>query len=219
MNIVFISPPLAGKGTQSSRLKNILNIPHISTGSLLRKKAKDTDELAFTLRDLISRGELVDDNLMIEIIKERIALDDCKNGYILDGFPRTINQAELYEKLLIDMNLPLGKVIYLNITYDVAVARINGRLTCETCGAVYNSFNEETKPLKEDTCDACNSTLVKRADDNVETLLDRFTQYNEKTAPLIEYYREKGNIYEFDSSKEPSTVTQKIVELVRGNID
>lgn len=203
-SIIFIAPPAAGKGTQSALMVEKYGIPAISTGDILRDKAKEDSAEGKEIKELLAAGKFVNDETIVNILKERLSKSDCQNGYILDGFPRNVSQAKIYDQMLEESNKDLGIVILLDLDEEIAKKRIIGRQTCPTCGAIYNSLIEESMPKKENTCDNCGSTLTRRADDNEETFSVRYATYVEKTAPLIDYYDQKGVLYRVESgiSKE-----------------
>lgn len=215
-NIIFIAPPAAGKGTQAVMLSSKYNIPHISTGDILRN-AQDNTERGKYITNEISNGRFVSDQLMLELLTERLSQSDCKNGYILDGFPRNIEQAKQYENILEKLNESLGYVIVLDIDKELAKARIVGRSSCPKCGKVYNESFDELKPIKENTCDVCNISLTKRSDDNAQTFDDRFATYLQKTKPLIDYYENKNVLYHVDSSFGKDQTFNQIENILRGS--
>jgi len=219
-SIILIAPPAAGKGTQSKLLTEKYQIPHISTGDLLRKIVEENSELGNMVKNLVDNGKFVDDNTMLQMIENRITQPDCVNGYILDGFPRNVNQAESYLALLQKLGKPLGDVIYLDLPKETARKRIVGRLSCTNCGAIYNDQFEDSKPTHFGTCDKCGSSLNKRKDDNDETFENRFKTFEEQTKPLLDYFKSKGNLFIVGSgiSKERTfSEIQKIIE--RGSHD
>lgn len=213
-SIIFIAPPAGGKGTQSNLVKEEYNIPHISTGDLLRGASNSTSPIANTIKELLSTGSLLPDEIVVELLKDRIKEDDCNNGYILDGFPRNIKQAEIYESMLKDLNKDLGIVILLSIDKEVAKERIVNRLSCPNCGAVYNNLIEGLKPNIEGKCDKCHTDLIRRSDDTAETYDKRYDEYILKTQPLIEYYKNKNILYEIDSSLGTNITFNKIKEIL-----
>ena len=166
-DIILIAPPAAGKGTQAKLLSAKYHIPHISTGDLLRKAVNDQTELGNMVKETMESGQLVSDDIVLQLLEKRITEADCQNGYILDGFPRTVNQAQSYLQLLAKLNRPLGDIIYLDASKEVIKTRIIGRLSCPACGAVYNDLVEDNKPKKFGTCDLCNGPLSKRNDEIV----------------------------------------------------
>ena len=183
MNIIFLGPPGAGKGTQAQRICDALNIPQISTGDILRRAIKEGTETGLKAKSFIDAGQLVPDDVIIDIVKERLVMADCGNGYILDGFPRTVPQAEA-----LDTFATIDTVIELDVADQVLVDRLSGRRVCLKCGATYhvNMLNGETR------CAKCGEELVQRPDDKAETVLNRLEVYHAQTAPLIGYYGDKG---------------------------
>ncbi len=188
MNMIFLGAPGAGKGTQAEVVCKELNIPAVSTGNMLREAVKNGTAAGLAAKEYMDRGDLVPDEVVIGILKDRIAMDDAKNGFILDGFPRTVPQAEALEK----MGVRIDKVIEIDVPDEAIIARMSGRRVCEGCG---NSYHIEYKPTKvEGICDACGAKVVQRADDKPETVLARLATYHEKTAPLKDYYQSKGKL-------------------------
>ncbi len=191
-NIIFLAPPAAGKGTLSEMLTEKYGYGHISTGDLLREEIKNKTEIGKQAESLMKEGKFVSDDVIVKLISNRITKDDCKNGYILDGFPRTKVQALKYDELLESLGKDLGIVIYIDIDKDMAIRRACSRITCPKCGRIYNKYSEEMKPKTEGICDDCGESLVQRADDNEETFTKRFEEYINKTMPLYDYYKNKG---------------------------
>ena len=191
-NIIFLAPPAAGKGTLSEMLTEKYGYGHISTGDLLREEIKNKTEIGKQAESLMKEGKFVSDDVIVKLISNRITKDDCKNGYILDGFPRTKVQALKYDELLESLGKDLGIVIYIDIDKDMAIRRACSRITCPECGRIYNKYSEEMKPKTEGICDDCGESLVQRADDNEETVTKRFEEYINKTLPLYDYYKNKG---------------------------
>ncbi|HPF83227.1 MAG TPA: adenylate kinase, partial [Bacilli bacterium] len=217
-NIIFIAPPAAGKVTQAEMLSSKYSIPHISTGDILRNASLEDTERGRMIANEMSLGNFISDDIIIELLKERLTKSDCNNGYILDGFPRNIEQAKQYEIILKEMNKKIDYVIYLDIDEETASNRILGRISCNNCGSVYNELIESAKPKVNGICDKCNSKLIKRLDDNAETFKNRFDAYVNKTKPLIDYYKEKGILYCVDSNLEKENTFKQIEDLIRGNI-
>lgn len=216
-SIILIAPPAGGKGTHASLLTNEYKIPHISIGELLRGAANDTSETALMIKKLQAEGILVPIEIVMELISERIQKDDCKNGYILDGFPRSIEQATQYDKLLEKLGKDIGKVILLNLDKEIAKSRIVNRLSCPKCGRVYNSANVELMPKVEGKCDDCDVSLIHRSDDNAETYEKRYQVYITETQPVIDYYKEKGVLYEIDSSIGKDLTYKEIKKILETN--
>ena len=213
-SIILIAAPAAGKGTEAAILKEQYNMPHISTGDMLREKAQEDSDLGRDIYYKINNGIFVSDELIISILKERIQKEDCNNGYILDGFPRNVAQAEAYSEMLNELGKDLGIVIVLDIDKKLAASRIAGRISCPECKEVYNTNNEEMKPKTEGVCDKCGSALVKRADDNEETYMDRYNTYIEKTSPLIDYYEKQGVVYHVNSNNGKDETHRQVVEIL-----
>lgn len=207
-SIIFIAPPAAGKGTQSSRLSKEFNLEHISTGDLLREEVKKGNT---ELKQMMESGSLVNDDIILTILKNKL---ETVNDYILDGFPRNLNQAITLDEMLKQNNTKIDAVIYLDLDKETAKKRIVGRVSCPKCGNVYNTMIDGMNSKVNMICDDCKSSLVKRSDDNEETFNVRFDTYMNETAPLIEYYQNKGNLYQIDSSKNPEEVYQEIKKVL-----
>lgn len=199
-NIIFIAPPAAGKGTASALVCEKYNIPHISTGDLLRDEIANQTKLGIEIKDAMARGEFVSDEVITKLLKKRLSLKDAKKGYILDGYPRNIKQAEIYDDLLKELSYDMGVVIFLDIDKDTAMKRALSRVVCSKCGLSYNLDNKELSPIKEGICDACGGELKTRGDDNKETFITRFDTYMKETYPLIEYYEKKNNLVKIEVS-------------------
>ena len=215
-NIILIAAPAAGKGTEAAILKEQYNMPHISTGDLLRAAREDGSERAKIIAKHQDEGSFVPFEIVLELLKERISKPDCNNGYILDGFPRDVKQAEAYQEILKETGKELGVVIVIDIDKHLAAARIAGRLSCPDCKAVYNvtSSDEELLPRVEGICNKCGAKLVKRADDNEETYMERYNTYLEKTAPLIEYYEKYGVVRYVDGNKGKDFTHEQIEKIL-----
>lgn len=207
-SIIFIAPPAAGKGTQSSRLSKEFNLEHISTGDLLREEVKKGNT---ELKQMMESGSLVNDDIILTILKNKL---ETVNDYILDGFTRNLNQAIALDEMLKQNNTKIDAVIYLDLDKETAKKRIVGRVSCPKCGNVYNTMIDGMNSKVNMICDDCKSSLVKRSDDNEETFNVRFDTYMNETAPLIEYYQNKGNLYQIDSSKNPEEVYQEIKKVL-----
>lgn len=199
-NIIFIAPPAAGKGTASALVCEKYNIPHISTGDLLRDEIANQTKLGVEIKDAMARGEFVSDEVITKLLKKRLSAKDAKKGYILDGYPRNIKQAETYDDLLEELSYDMGVVIFLDIDKDIAMKRALSRVVCSKCGLSYNLDNKELSPIKEGICDACGGELKTRGDDNKETFITRFDTYMKETYPLIEYYEKKNNLVKIEVS-------------------
>lgn len=213
-SVILIAAPAAGKGTEAALLKEQYNMPHISTGDILREKAKENSEIGRDINYKINNGIFVSDELIIEILKDRIQRNDCINGYILDGFPRNVAQAEAYQKMLKELGKELGVVIVIDIDKNLAASRIAGRVSCPKCKEVYNTNSQELKPKTDGICDKCGEKLVKRADDNEDTYMDRYNTYIEKTSPLIEFYDKQNVVYHVDGNNGKDSTHKQVVEIL-----
>ena len=205
MNIIFLGPPGAGKGTQAQRICAALNIPQISTGDILRRAMKEGTPTGMKAKSYIDAGQLVPDEVIIDIVKDRLQMDDCKAGYILDGFPRTVPQAEALEQFA-----KIDSVIELAVEDEKLIKRISGRRVCTKCGATYHISLLGDKT----TCDNCGETLIQRNDDKAETVLNRLTVYHSQTAPLVAFYEGKGLLKKVDGDGEMDAIFGKIMEAL-----
>ncbi|MBR0380109.1 MAG: adenylate kinase [Mogibacterium sp.] len=209
MRAVLLGPPGAGKGTQAVRLVEKYNVPQISTGDIFRRNIKEGTELGKKAQEYMNAGKLVPDELVVDLVKDRLMQDDCKNGYLLDGFPRTIFQAEELDKFLAEQGQKLDAVINFEVGYDTLIERLTGRRVCKECGAGYHIKN--MPPKVEGVCDKCGSELEQRKDDTKETAVSRISVYEESTAPLIDYYTGTGALRNFNAEKEPDELLKDIV--------
>ncbi len=214
-NIIFIAPPAAGKGTQSAILEKKYNLPHISTGDILREESKKDTELGRYIAEVLSSGSLVKDDVTYTLLQNRLSESDCKNGYVLDGFPRNIEQAYKYDEILKNLNQELGYVIKLDINEETLEKRITGRRICENCKTVYNINSETEKPKQESICDKCGGRLYQRNDDNVTSFRNRYKVYVEKTKPLLDYYKEKGILYVINGDDSVESIAKKIDKVLK----
>ncbi len=188
MNLILLGAPGAGKGTQAEVISEALNIPQISTGNMLREAVKNGTEYGLKAKAAMESGALVSDDIVIGILKDRIAADDCKNGFILDGFPRTVPQAEALD----EMGVRIDKVLEIFVDDETIKTRVSGRRVCEGCGATYHVLYKPSK--SEGTCDKCGAKTIIRKDDQPETVLERLAVYHEQTAPLKDYYEKQGKL-------------------------
>ena len=202
MNIILLGAPGAGKGTQAEAICNHLSIPAISTGNIIREALKSGTELGKKAKSYMEEGKLVPDEVVIGIIQDRLSKEDCQNGFILDGFPRTIPQAEALDA----MGVVIDKVIDLEVPDDKIVQRMSGRRVCETCGASYHLLYK--KPAAEGVCDKCAGALVQRKDDHPDTVKERLHVYHEQTEPLKDYYRKQGKLFIVNGQEEVENTTK-----------
>ena len=216
-NIMFIAPPAAGKGTQAEMITAKYNIPHISTGDILREIAKQDSEIGNYVAETMASGKLVKDEITYQLIEERLSRDDCKNGFIIDGFPRKLDQAIEYDKILAKLGYEVGHVFLLNISTKTLEKRITGRRVCEDCNAIYNINDTAKAPQVESVCDKCGGKLYQRKDDNLESFQTRFAMYQEKIEPIIEHYRKQNVLHEIDSNHEFDEVFRQIDEIISKN--
>lgn len=215
-NIIFIAPPAAGKGTISSMICSKYNIPHISTGDLLRNEIANSTKIGLEIKDLMARGEFVSDELITKLLKKRLSNKDCHKGFILDGYPRNLLQASIFDKLLEELGFDEGIVIFLDVDKEVALNRIKSRMVCPKCGMSYNTSTPELSPVREGLCDNCSSTLKIRNDDTEETFIDRFETYMKETYPLVEYYQSKNNLVRIDvNNKSADTVFEEVKNVIK----
>lgn len=210
MRLVLLGPPGAGKGTQASAIIKKYDIPHISTGDIFRANIKKGTELGKKAKAYIDKGQLVPDELVVSIVKDRLLEDDCKDGFLLDGFPRTVNQAKALDEELAKMELKLDHVINIDVESDELIKRAVGRRICKNCGATYHiEFNP---PKKEKRCDVCGGELYQRDDDTEETVTNRIEVYLKQTKPLVDYYTQKGIIFSVDGNQAIEDVFKDIVK-------
>lgn len=201
MKLIFLGAPGAGKGTQAEVVSERLSIPTISTGNIIRAAIKDGTEMGKKAKDFIEKGALVPDEVVIGIIKDRLKADDCKNGFILDGFPRTVPQAEALD----EMGIEIDKVIDIEVPDEKIAARMSGRRVCQGCGASYHLLYK--KPEKDGVCNSCGGELVQRKDDHPDTVLERLSVYHTQTEPLKEFYEKKGKLRIVEGQEEIADTT------------
>ena len=213
MNITFISAPAAGKGLLSSRLQKKYGFPHISIGDLLR--GVDDEKL----KKQLENGEFVDNRLIARLLSERLSKDDCKNGFILDGFPRNMTQISIYEEVCEKANDKANIIIVLDIPREVGEKRVVGRRVCLNCGNVFNDLFEHSKSKVPGVCDNCGHELIKRADDNIETYERRYDTFLKKTKPVIDYFEARGKVYHVDSSGSSDETFSEIEKIIGGYND
>ena len=212
MKIIMLGAPGAGKGTQAKMIAEKYGVPHVSTGDIFRANIKEGTELGKEAKQYMDQGLLVPDELTVKILLDRVAKDDCKNGYVLDGFPRTIPQAEVLDKALNELGDRIDYAIDVEVPDENIVKRMGGRRACLTCGATYHI--EHVPPKKEGICDKCGSELVLRDDDKPETVKNRLSVYHEQTQPLIDFYTEKGVLRTVDGTQDMKDVFAAIVKIL-----
>ena len=212
MKIVMLGAPGAGKGTQAKMISAKYQIPHISTGDIFRANIKDGTELGNKAKSYMDQGLLVPDELVVDLVVDRLTWDDAKEGYILDGFPRTIPQAEALTKALSEKNEKLDFAVDIEISDEAIVERMGGRRACVACGATYHIVN--IPPVKEGVCDKCGAELILRDDDKPETVLKRLEVYHEQTQPLIDYYRNEGCLREVDGTLEMAEIFASVCRIL-----
>ena len=208
MNLILLGAPGAGKGTQAEVICNTLHIPAISTGNILREAIKNETALGMEAKSYMDGGKLVPDEIVINILKERLQQDDCQNGFILDGFPRTVPQAEALDQ----MNIRIDRVIDIEVPDEKITARLSGRRVCESCGASYHTVYKPSK--EEGVCDACGGKTVQRKDDHPDTVKERLRVYHEQTEPLIDYYTKTGKLVVVEGQEEVADTTALTLKAV-----
>ena len=212
MKIIMLGAPGAGKGTQAQMIADQYHIPHVSTGDIFRANIKNGTELGMEAKKYMDQGLLVPDELTVKILLDRVAEEDCKEGYLLDGFPRTIPQAEVLDKALTELGDAIDYAINVDVPDENIVKRMSGRRACLSCGSTYHM--EHIPPKKEGVCDKCGNELVRRDDDKPETVLNRLEVYHKQTQPLIQFYEEKGVLRTVDGTKPMKEVFDSIVEIL-----
>lgn len=211
MKIVLLGPPGAGKGTQAKSISNRYSIPHISTGDIFRKNISENTPLGIEAKSFMDNGQLVPDEVTINMVKERLKEDDCKSGYLLDGFPRTVSQAEALESFLQERNESLNTALLIDVPSDFILERMTGRRVCPSCGASYHvKFN----PAVDGKCELCGTEVVQRKDDTEETVKERLDVYKEQTQPLIDFYKEKELLSVVDGTKAINEVFENICDAL-----
>ena len=215
-NIILIAPPAAGKGSLAELLEKKYSMVHISTGDILRDVAGRNDEIGMYVLDTISSGAFVKDEIIYQLLEERLQQSDCENGYVLDGFPRNMEQAKKYEEILKTIGRPLGHVIVIDIDKELLRKRITGRRICKDCGAIFNINSKEKMPKQDSICDNCHGELYQRSDDNLEAFEHRYETYLKVTEPLIEYYTQKGVLYHVDGNRTLDELLQEVEAIIIG---
>ena len=216
-NIMFIAPPAAGKGTQAELVTEKYNLPHISTGDILRDIAKEDSEIGNYVAETMASGKLVKDEITYQLIEDILAKEDCKNGFIIDGFPRNLEQAIEYDKILAKLGYEVGNVILLDIEPKTLEKRITGRRICEDCRTIYNINDPASTPKIESVCDSCGGKLYQRKDDNLEAFQTRYAMYQEKTEPIIEHYRKQNVLHVINGEDTVENVFKQVDEIISKN--
>jgi adenylate kinase len=212
MNLILLGAPGAGKGTQAKFIVEKYGIPQISTGDMLREAVANGTELGKKAKEFMSQGKLVPDEIVIGIVKERLRQKDCEGGFILDGFPRTIAQAEALDRIMAEMGRKIDAVINISVPEEEIVRRIVNRRICRKCGAIYHLIYDP--PKRPGICDKCGGELYQRDDDREEVVRQRFAVYRKSTQPLIDYYRKRGVLYEVDGTKDIESVKSEILSIL-----
>lgn len=211
-NLVFFGPPGAGKGTIAQVLASDTGLVHISTGDIFRKEIKNETELGLKAKEYVTSGGLVPDDLVAEMVSSRLSEEDCREGFILDGFPRTLPQAELFKEALEKTGLHIDCVVNFEAPESLLIKRLTARIICKSCGQNFNKIF--SPPKKEGVCDLCGGTLYQRPDDSLETAKDRLKVYNEQTAPLIDYYTKEGLLISVDGSQQKEVTYPAVLEVL-----
>ncbi|MBK5251359.1 MAG: adenylate kinase [Peptostreptococcaceae bacterium] len=215
MRLILLGPPGAGKGTQAVGIVKAFGIPHISTGDIFRKNLKEGTELGVRAKNFMDKGLLVPDELVVEIVEDRLKVKDCEEGFLLDGFPRTFVQAKELDEVLGRMNVSMDNVVNIEVDKNILIGRAVGRRICRGCGATYHvEFNPSAK---DGVCDLCGGELYQRSDDNEETVSKRIQVYLDQTQPLIEYYSKQGILIDIDGKQDIAKVATDIGEALKGN--
>lgn len=212
MHLILMGAPGSGKGTYAAVLKEHYRVPHISTGEIFREAIAKETPMGLIAKTYIDKGNLVPDEITNEIVKERLKKSDCKDGFLLDGYPRTINQAEIFTKILVELNIELDAAVNLEIDYDTVVTRIINRRACPNCGKGYNVIS--CPPKKDGICDECEAPLYTRKDDNELTVKSRLEVYDRETKPLVDYYRKLGKLVSIDSNGTINDVVKDIIKTL-----
>ena len=212
MRLILLGAPGAGKGTQAEMLTKLYDIPCISTGNIFREHISNNTELGQKAKAYMDEGKLVPDSLVIELVKSRITQDDCKNGMIFDGFPRTIPQAEALDVMLKELNIPIDYVVNVDVPDEMIVDRMAGRTVCPSCGASYHKINKPEAVAGK--CDLCGADLIQREDDKAETVMKRLNVYHDQTEPLIAYYKEQGKVLDINGVGAVEEVRDRVKQAL-----
>lgn len=214
MNLILLGPPGAGKGTQAKKISSRFHLPHVSTGDMFRETAESGSELGVKLKEYMSAGVLVPDEVVIEVVKERLSKPDSEKGFLLDGFPRTVMQARALDKLLKEKNQKIDAVLSIHLSEEEVIERLSNRRVCSSCGANYNALTQP--PQSNDRCDLCSGKVIMRDDDNPGTIKKRLKVYNDQTSPLIDYYSASGVLQKVDGSKPVEEVFKNLCVFIKG---
>ncbi len=214
MNIILMGPPGAGKGTQADFIKAKYRVPHISTGDMFRDAVKKGTPMGQEAKKYMNEGKLVPDQVTIGIVEDRLAEDDCQAGFLLDGFPRTINQAEALDKVMDKLGKKIDAAINIFVPDKILIERMSGRVSCKECGTVYHLVF--SPPSQSGKCDKCSGELIQRSDDNAETAVNRLQVYIEQTSPLLDYYKNKGLLKDVDGNRDSKSVGSEIESILNG---
>ena len=210
--LILLGPPGSGKGTQSAKITEKYQIPSVATGDIFRENISNNTELGKKAKSYMDAGELVPDQLVVELVEDRLTHDDCKEGFLLDGFPRTAVQAEALDEILKKQGVSLDKVIYISVPAELLIKRIAGRRICEVCGKVHNV--DQFSNSYEIKCTSCGGTLYQRNDDNEETALNRIEVYDEQTKPLVQFYRDRNQLAKVHGDKDADQLFSEILEIL-----
>ncbi|MBI3933455.1 MAG: adenylate kinase [Acidobacteria bacterium] len=210
--LILMGAPGAGKGTQARVITKTLRIPHISTGAILRQNVQQGTPLGRLAKGMVEKGDLVTDDIVNGMVRERLRASDCARGFLLDGYPRTVAQAQEFRRIVTEMGLAKPVVVNLRVSYDVIVERLSGRWTCPACQRTYNLRIE--RPLREGVCDADGARLEQRADDRAEAIRERMATYERQTAPLVEFYRNEGGLLEVNGEQSPVAIAAELGRLL-----
>lgn len=217
MNLILLGMPGAGKGTQGAFIARLFSIPHISTGDIFRDNIRNTTPLGTVARGYMDKGELVPDDVVTEMVRERLTRDDCSKGFILDGFPRTVAQARALDEMLREWGRSITAVLEFRLPEEEAVRRLSSRRVCTSCSTVYNLIN--SRPGVEGICDACGAKLYQRDDDHAEVILNRLKVYEKQTAPLLDFYGARNGLEKIDASASVEEIREKIQELLKKKVE
>jgi adenylate kinase len=211
--VILLGAPGSGKGTQAQKVGQRFGVPHLSTGDMFREHIKHDTELGRKAKPLVERGELVPDGIVLAMVRDRIERPDCENGFILDGFPRTLPQADALQKICDDLEFGQTTVLFIFVDQNALLRRLTGRRVCELCGHIYNIF--ERPPKKDGICDVDGSALIQRTDDKTEVIAERLALYARQTQPLVKYYADRGLLEAIDGMVDPDAVTASIMKTLR----